>query len=204
MPESLEAGTVRAFVAVELPDAVLAHLEAVQRDLQQALGWVASAVRWVRPEGIHLTLQFLGDVPRAQIPDIEQALREACEGAHPTQLRTAGLGAFPNANRARVLWIGIEGNLQPLFDVERAIGQALSPLGYKPDKPFNPHLTLGRVREHIKPNEAAAIAQVLLLAPAAKRPPTTVAFTADSVSLMQSTLQPGGSVYQQLASIELK
>jgi 2'-5' RNA ligase len=103
-----------------------------------------------------------------------------------------------------VIWIGLEGNLQPLFDLERDIGRALTPLGYKPDKPFSPHLTLGRVREHIKPNEAAAIAQVLLLAPAAKRPPRSVSFTANSISLMQSTLQPGGSVYTQLAEFKFE
>jgi RNA 2',3'-cyclic 3'-phosphodiesterase len=204
MPTQPETGTIRAFVAVELPDDVLAHLGAVQRDLQKELGRVESAVRWVKPEGMHLTLQFLGDVPRAQLPDIEQALREAGAGARPTQVRTAGLGAFPNPNRARVIWIGLEGDLQPLFDVERAIGRALTPLGYRPDKPFKPHLTLGRVREHIRPEEAAALAQVLLLAPASKRPPNSSVFTADAVSLMQSTLQPGGAEYRELARIRIE
>ena len=204
MPTQPETGTIRAFVAVELPDDVLAHLGAVQRDLQKELGRVESAVRWVKPEGMHLTLQFLGDVPRAQLPDIEQALREAGAGARPAQVRTAGLGAFPNPNRARVIWIGLEGDLQPLFDVERAIGRALTPLGYRPDKPFKPHLTLGRVREHIRPEEAAALAQVLLLAPASKRPPNSSVFTADAVSLMQSTLQPGGAEYRELARIRIE
>ena len=200
MPTEPESGTIRAFVAVELPDAVLSHLEAVQRGLKQSLGPAENTVRWVRPEGVHLTLQFLGDIPRKQLPDIERALREACSTARPAEVRTAGIGAFPNPNRPRVLWIGLEGDLQPLFDVERAIGQALSPLGYKPDKPFKPHLTLGRVRDHIRPDEATSIAQAL--ASAAKRPPASVAFTADSVSLMQSTLQPGGSVYREMALVE--
>lgn len=201
-PTQPETGTIRAFVAVELPDEILSHLEAVQRGLKEALGPAAGAVRWVRPEGVHLTLQFLGDVPRTQVPAIEQALRDACAGARPTEVHTAGVGVFPNPNRPRVLWIGLEGDLQPLFDVERAIGRALSPLGYKPDKPFNPHMTLGRVRDHIRPDEAAAIAKAL--ADAAKHPPPPVDFTADSVSLMQSTLQPGGSQYRRLASVEFE
>ena len=202
MPEQSETGAVRAFIAVELPEEVLAHLEAVQRGLKQSLGQAERAIRWVRPEGVHMTLQFLGDVPRAQLPEIERALREACAGARPTQVHTAGVGAFPNPGRPRVLWIGLEGDLQPLFDVERAIGRALTPLGYKPDKPFNPHMTLGRVRDHIHPDEAAAIANTL--AAAAKRPPASVSFTARSVSLMQSTLQPGGSVYSRLAEVEFE
>ncbi len=202
MPAEPENGTIRAFVAVELPEGVLAHLESVQRGLRKGLGSAESAVRWVRPEGIHLTLQFLGNVPRTQVPAIEQALRDACAGARPAQVGTAGVGAFPNPNRPRVVWIGLDGGLQPLFDVERAIGRALTPLGYKPDKPFNPHLTLGRVREHLHPDEVAAIARVL--ADAAKRPPRPVSFTASSISLMQSTLQPGGSVYTQLAEFKFE
>ena len=202
MPTQPETGTIRAFVAVEPPEDVLAHLEAVQRGLRQSLGRAESAVRWTRPEGVHLTLQFLGDVPRTQVPSIEAALRKACEGARTAQVRTAGLGVFPNPNRPRVLWIGLEGDLQPLFDVERAIGKALSPLGYEPDKPFKPHLTLGRVRDHIRPDEAAAIAQTI--AQSAKHPPTAAAFTADSVSLMQSTLQPGGADYRELARIRIE
>jgi 2'-5' RNA ligase len=200
MPTQPETGTVRAFVAVELPEDVLAHLEAVQRGLRQSLGRAESAIRWTRPEGVHLTLQFLGDVPRRQIAGIEAALRKACSGPRPAQVRTAGLGVFPNPNRPRVLWIGLEGDLQPLFDVERAIGNALSPLGYEPDKPFKPHLTLGRVREHARPDEVAAIAETI--AQAAKHPPSAVSFTADVVSLMQSTLQPGGAVYRQLARFD--
>ena len=199
MPTQPETGTIRAFVAVELPDEVRAHLETVQRGLKEVLGQAAGAVRWVRPEGVHLTLQFLGDVPRTQVPAIEQTLRAASTGARATQVCTGGLGAFPNTNRPRVLWIGLDGDLQPLLDVERAIGRALSALGYAPDKPFNPHMTLGRVRDHIRPDDATAIARAL--AAAAKRPPPTVSFTADSVSLMQSTLQPGGSEYRCLARV---
>ena len=202
MPAEPENGTIRAFVAVELPEGVLAHLESVQRGLKKALGSAESAIRWVRPEGIHLTLQFLGNVPRAQVPAVEQALRGACAGARPTQVGTAGVGAFPNPNRPRVVWIGLEGGLQPLFDVERAIGLALTPLGYKPDKPFNPHLTIGRVREHVRSDEVAAIARVL--ADAARRPPRSISFPVGSISLMQSTLQPGGSVYARLAEVEFE
>jgi 2'-5' RNA ligase len=202
MPADPENGTIRTFVAVELPEDVLTHLESVQRGLRKAIGSAESAVRWVSPEAIHLTLQFLGNVPRAQVPAVEQALRDACAGARPTQVGTAGVGAFPNPNRPRVVWIGLEGGLQPLFDVERAIGRALTPLGYKPDKPFNPHLTLGRVREHVRPDEVAAIARVL--ADAAKRPPRQISFRVGAVSLMQSTLQPGGSVYTQLAEFKFE
>jgi 2'-5' RNA ligase len=200
MPTQPETGTMRAFVAVELPAEVRAHLDSVQRELKEVLGPAAAAVRWVRPEGVHLTLQFLGDVPRTQVAAIERALREACAGARPAQVCTAGLGAFPNPSRPRVLWLGLEGDLQPLFDVERAIGRALSELGYKPDKPFNPHMTLGRVRDHIRPDEAAAITRAVT--GAAQRLPPAVRYTADSVSLMQSTLQPGGSEYRSLARVE--
>ena len=96
--------TIRAFIAVELPAQVHALLTTVQEELRESLGRAAGAVRWVRPEGTHLTLQFLGDVPAGSIEPIEQALRVACASASPFTLKVEGLGAFPNPRRPRMPW----------------------------------------------------------------------------------------------------
>src|SRR3712207_5605424 len=95
--------TIRTFVAVELPEEVKQALTSVQEELRARMGRAANGIRWVQPEGIHLTLQFLGDVAEASIPDIVEALRAASTGASPISLELNGLGVFPNLRRPRVL-----------------------------------------------------------------------------------------------------
>ena len=107
---------LRLFVALELPPHVLEALEAVQRDLRVQVP--ERAARWVRPEGIHLTLKFLGDVPAGQVGEIEQGLHAAAKGHAPFELRTEGLGVFPNPKRARVLWVPASRHPAPM----RAVG----------------------------------------------------------------------------------
>jgi 2'-5' RNA ligase len=135
------------------------------------------------------------------VPEISAALSEACEGTGPLNLVVGAIGAFPNIARPRVVWIGLESDIGRLRALALTIGQRLEPLGYKPDKPFQPHITLGRVREAVRPDELRVISQALTAQAARNSPKTT--FTVNAVSLMESHLQPGGSVYTQLASAEL-
>ncbi len=197
MPES----TLRAFVAVELPAEIHNLLETRQNELRGAMERASGGVRWTRAESVHVTLQFLGNVPVGLVPEISAALKEACRGSGPLNLVVGGIGAFPGIGRPRVVWIGLEGDTGRLRALATAIGQRLEPLGYKPDKPFEPHITLGRVRDTVRPDELRAISQALT-AQAARNPPKT-SFTVKSVSLMESHLQPGGSVYTRLASAEI-
>jgi 2'-5' RNA ligase len=149
---------------------------------------------------VHVTLQFLGDVPSSMVGQIGSAIQGACAGAKPLHVALNGIGAFPNLARPRVLWIGLEGDIGKLSSLAAGIAERLKPLGYKPDKPFQPHITLGRVRETVRPEELRAISQAL---PTQARRPTTTSFTVGSISLMQSHVQPGGSVYTQLANVKL-
>src|SRR5438094_9477981 len=97
--------TIRAFIAIELPPAVKALLTTIQEELRETMGRTAGAVKWVRPEGIHLTLQFLGDVSDRQVSEIEQAIERACADMSPFSLNLDKLGVFPNLRRPRVLWV---------------------------------------------------------------------------------------------------
>jgi RNA 2',3'-cyclic 3'-phosphodiesterase len=196
MPEP----TLRAFVAVELPAEIHDLLETRQNELRGAMGHASGGVRWARAEGVHVTLQFLGNVPASLVPEISAALKEACEGTSPLNLVVGGIGAFPNMGRPRILWIGLEGDTGRLRALASGIGQRLETLGYKPDKPFEPHITLGRVRETVRPDELRAISQGLVAQ--ATQHSLKTSFTIRSVSLMRSHLQPGGSVYTQLATVE--
>jgi 2'-5' RNA ligase len=196
--------TIRTFVAVELPEDVKQALTSAQEELRAHMGRSANAIRWARPEGIHLTLQFLGDVAEASIPDILKALQAASIGSRHVSLELGGLGVFPNLRRPRVLWAGLDGTQQAMKDLHmlhRAIAEGLTPLGFKADKSFDPHLTLGRVRDTVRPGELAAISDVI--SSHANRLVPRLPFQVDAISLMKSDLQPGGSIYTRLAHMEL-
>ena len=176
--------TLRLFVALELPAPILAALEDVQRTLRDQMP--ARAVRWVRGEGIHLTLKFLGETPASQRDGIAAALETACAGQRPLALRAAGLGCFPTTARPRVVWVGLAGDLDRLADLQGAVEAALEPLGFPAEgRPFNPHLTLGRLKD-ASSAEIKAVGGVVEAAP----PETIAAWTADAVCLMRASCVP--------------
>ncbi len=194
----LMAESLRLFVALELPAPVLRALEAVQERLRADAA--SRAVRWTRPEGIHLTLKFLGDTPADDRDAIAAALREAVRGHAPLTLRAEGLGCFPNPGRPRVVWVGLTGDLAPLEALQRSVEAALEPLGFPAERRgFSPHLTLGRARREAATAEVKALGRLI----AATAVGEIGAWTADSVSLMRSELRPDGARYTCLASVPL-
>lgn len=137
---------MRAFIAIPLPDAVLIALARWQESLRSASDSSpkdASIVKWVRPEGIHLTLKFLGEINAAKVEQVITALTPV--GNFPAlTLEVKGLGCFPNCERPRVLWAGVIAP-RALPDFAAKIESALSGLGFPAEKrSFSPHLTLAR------------------------------------------------------------
>lgn len=176
--------TRRLFVALAVPPDVRAALAALRDDLDGA--------RWTRPEQLHLTLRFLGDVPAEQVPEFEAGLR-AVE-APPLDLRLAGLTVFPNRRRPRVLVVRIERE-EALGRLQHAIEQTVQALGIEPEpRPFRPHVTLARLRQ---PDARAVHAYLQRHAGLA------ATFTADHFALYASTLRPDGAVHQRLATFPL-
>ena len=136
--------SLRTFVAVEMAAAVRDAAVAVIDDLRKA----EADVKWVARENMHLTLQFLGQVPADTINDVCHAVTEAVAGAEPLELEIRGLGAFPNARRPRTIWLGVAAGREELAAVQKRAQKALKKLGFKPeDRAFSPHLTIGRVRQ---------------------------------------------------------
>lgn len=192
MPEML-----RLFVALELPRPVLDALEAQQARLQEDAA--GRAVRWVRPEGIHLTLKFLGELPASRQADIIRAVEAAADGHGPLVLEAAGLGCFPNASRPRVVWAGLAGDLAGLEALQGSVERALGPLGFPPEKRgFSPHLTLGRVRREASPSEARALGGLVTRCAADLGEAPLARWTAESVSLVRSELDRAGARYTRL------
>lgn len=190
--------TLRLFVALELPPDVLRALVAVQRDLRTQ--FPGRAARWVRPEGIHLTLKFLGDVPSDQVADLGSALRAAAEGRAPFDLQAGGVGVYPNPKRARVVWAGVSGDLDALRNLKTAVEEHIAPLGYPTEtRRFSPHLTLARASRRATNAEKEALGALVESSDVGH----LASWKAESVYLIRSQLKPGGAIYTPLAEAGL-
>jgi 2'-5' RNA ligase len=184
---------IRCFVALNLSPEVKAHLAELQAQLKQA----KADVSWVKPENIHLTLKFLGEVEEERIPAIKCAIQEGLEGEGRLLLTLAGLGTFPHPRSPRVIWVGIEGEKERLSHLQERMEQAMEKVGFpREGRPFSPHLTLGRVRS------ARGLSDLLdLLGRQAGSGFGTI--EAQSIELMQSQLHPAGAIYSILESFPL-
>lgn len=187
----------RLFIALEPPPTVRRRLVAIQAEMKRLAGRNADDVRWVGPDNLHLTLQFLGAVPEARVDDVKAAIATVAKGAEVLHLELRGAGAFPHGRKPRVLWAGLSGDVGRLAALATDIGGALAPLGFPPEtRPFSPHITLGRSRDpRGAPRLAAAVAGTSDASGASWR--------ATEVELVQSHLSPAGSRYETIARAAL-
>lgn len=189
-----EQERLRLFVAAELPGAVRDALARIQHDLQAG---GAAGLRWVRPEGIHITLKFLGEVAPGRLPAITAGLAQAVPAPLAIALRPESVGSFGGRTGLRVVWVGLTGDLAGLAAVAKAVEAAMSKLGFEAERrPFAPHLTLARVRDDATPQQRARLSGLL----ERYQPPELPVFTVERISLMRSRIGPGGAVYNSLAT----
>ncbi len=185
---------MRAFIAIEVPEAIKEGMTRVRDQLRSA----AVEASWSRPEGVHLTLKFLGEVGEDRTPEIMRALTLALEGMERFRLSIQGVGAFPNPASARVVWLGIAGEVERLVALQSAVERALVDMGMEPDdRPYTPHLTLGRVKRIRR--RAQWLKELETIKDAA-----LPGFDVASVSLVKSELRQTGAVYSQLGTVALK
>jgi 2'-5' RNA ligase len=190
--------TIRAFIAVPLPNPLLDRLSALQRQLESQIP--SRSVRWVRAEGIHLTLKFLGDTPTEKLPDIKRALAAVARHAPVCTFTVGELGCFPNPHRPRVVWVGVQEPAGRLAALQDAIEEVMAPLGYPPEgRGFTPHLTLGRVRPGARRNDVARVGEVVT--GTTGEPLAEV--SADHFALIRSVLKPTGAEYATLEEFPL-
>ena len=196
-PRASSNARIRAFIAIELSDDAKRALTAL---IQSLRGRRIDGLRLVRPEGIHLTLKFLGDIDASRVPRIADALAVVSARHTPFRLTLAEPGFFPNADRARVLWIGVGGDMHQLRQLQRDVDETLAALGFAAEKrPFNPHLTIARMRDSAARADRRRAADAIAAYPL----PDGIAISANAVSLMQSELRPGGAVYTRIAHAPL-
>jgi 2'-5' RNA ligase len=190
---------VRVFIAIELDETINAALSDLQEQLKAKVP--RGSVRWVRPEGIHLTLKFLGDVPVNRIEEIERALTRACAGSPAFSFSVGRLGCFPNPRRPRVVWVGVQEQSGTLERLQKAIEKGMEKLGFAPEgRKFDAHLTLGRTQRRASSGDVRRLGQLV--------EETDIGelgrMEARAVSLMKSDLKPTGAVYTRLAAVRLE
>jgi len=179
---------IRSFIAIELPETVRRRLEALTLELKKA----EAAVGWVRPESIHLTLKFLGNVSPEVIERIKPVLAEIALRSRVFQVQAAGCGAFPNTKQPRIIWVGLRGDSEAISRLQKEVESAMVPFGFEPEgRPFRPHLTIGRVKGR---QRLQSLQQILL----ARQEFTAEPFDVTELVLYKSELRPDGARYTPL------
>lgn len=188
---------VRLFIAVTLDEAALEACGRETQRLEAALGKLAKAVRFPRPEGLHFTLKFLGWTPEELVPALHQGLTRAAAPLTPFELVLEGLEAFPSVRRPRVVYLNVSEGGAELSRLAERVETEIAPLGFPAEKRgFTPHVTLARVKD---PKLASRVGESV-----AAVPPLRVAnLQVAKVSLMRSELSPGGSKYTEIEGFPL-
>ena len=180
---------MRCFIAVNVDNPLVSSFI-------DELSEVGAALRVVKPENLHLTFKFLGEVPDDSIDGILKAMDGSLSGVGPFEASLYGTGAFPSQNYMRVVWVGIDENRERLIEMQRAIDENLVPLGFSREKRFHPHLTLGRIKSQkgkgqlkafLSKNQERSFGKLIV----------------DSVHLKKSVLTPQGPIYSTLGETKL-
>ena len=185
---------IRSFLAFELPP----QIRQVLMDVYGNVKKTSLDVRWVRPEGIHLTVIFMGDVREEDISPMGELIGETCPKYGPFTMALKGMGCFPNSRKPRVLWLGVEGTLERMSRFRDEIQRDLIPFGIQEEKrDFRPHLTLGRFKK--PPKTAGELEKLLSDYRGLTSPPCSL----NELILFKSDLRPGGAVYTKMRSWHL-
>jgi len=184
---------IRTFIAIALPADIRGLITRFQETARSAGG----DVKWVRPESLHITLKFLGDVPKERIETVCEAVRLSATGIPPFSISMEGAGAFPNEKKPRVLWVGISEGRDRLIDLAGRLETEMAKIGFeKEERAYSAHLTMGRVRSSA--GIGAVIERMRTAGFAGGR------FEAGEVVVMKSDLEKSGAVYTALGTIKLQ
>ncbi len=182
---------LRIFIAIEIPAEIKNAIAIQTSSLRQRAG---NLVRWVTPENTHLTIKFLGDIKPEGLEPLAQAIQAVCRQQAAFEINVSGSGCFPNLRQPRIIWVGL--NAPPdLGLLHGQIEAAMLPLGHAVEaRSFSAHLTIGRVREPLKPADLALLRSAL----AEQNSGELGTFSVCSLTLFKSELRPGGPLYTPL------
>jgi 2'-5' RNA ligase len=184
--------TIRTFIAIELPEEIRQSLQSTILRYQGLLpsGWV----KWVATKNLHLTLKFLGDTPLDMISSIQDQLDSLTASIAAFNFMAAAAGMFPSARKPRVIWVGLD-HKADLAMLSKGLDDALEPLKIaREDRPFSPHLTVGRVYQGLADDQLLKLGEIVLR----NQPGEIGNVMVDHISLIKSDLLPSGPVYTVL------
>jgi RNA 2',3'-cyclic 3'-phosphodiesterase len=185
---------IRAFIAITPP----ATLQQTMAEVRQVFERLSLPWRWVRPDHIHLTLRFLGNVPDESVTSLFQAMEQATQGQTAFPLRARALGCFPHPARPRVLWVGLDDPSQALGRLNERLMAALAPLGFpSEDRPFHPHLTLARAQNRMPSSQLFPVLKTYQNMDFGE-------LLVTQLHLVQSHLKRGGALHTILRSMTLQ
>ena len=184
---------MQCFIAISLPEELKAKISGIQEKLKAA----GADVSWTRPEGMHLTLKFFGEIEDKRIPKIEKALDAVVNGIPTFTLSVSGMGTFPDMRRPRVIWIGLKEDGGNLLRLQKGVEEDLKKTGFpSEDRRFTPHITLGRIRSNKNTDKLLRLIEE-------EKVEELGSFDVSEVHLIKSELKPAGAEYTELYSIIL-
>jgi 2'-5' RNA ligase len=188
---------IRSFIAIELPAELKQALAQLEAQLQAGN---QSWIKWVKPDSIHLTLKFLGNIASDTTAAVTGAIKASARDLKPFRLKVKELGGFPNLKRVKVAWVGISGEVDNLSQLQKRLETNLTPLGFAPEsRSFTPHLTLARLSERASPNERQSFGKLI-----ASTRFEAIDIKVKDISLMRSQLTRAGAIYTRISLVGLK
>ncbi len=190
------ARTTRTFIAVPLSETSVNKVARLQSNLSNSI----SCIRWVEPKSLHLTLAFLGDVPDTDLHEICGKVKDSVGLLRGFSLDIVGLGTFPDPAKPRVLWAGLQGDIDALKSLHKAVIVGSTDAGYRPeDERFSPHITLGRIKQGRGPSPVDLTGVV-------SRHKLWQAGVLDVAAVItySSSLTPDGPIYDPLGTARLR
>jgi len=188
---------IRSFIAIELPEDIRHQIKLIQDKFKLV---DPSSSKWVDPDKIHLTLKFLGNITASQINTINNSVAETLTGKNKFRLILGNPGAFPDKKRVRILWVGVDGDLQPLNVIQQELDTNLEPSGFEAEKrSFRPHLTLARIYDNVSIERRQALGNLCDSIISDNKS----SFEVSAIVLFKSELTRSGPMYTKLNSFVL-
>jgi RNA 2',3'-cyclic 3'-phosphodiesterase len=186
--------TIRTFIAISLPEHIIEEIGKMQKKVRKS----GFKMRWVKPENIHITLKFLGDIHSQMIQPIVNCMDRCGKEHHFVQLFSKGIGVFPGLKRPRILWAGIDGETDALRAIQEQLDEYLRVTGLpKENRPFKGHLTIGRFKGRADSKKLLSVIKEFSVF-------ETKSFSAETLSLYKSDLTPSGAIYTRIAAAPLQ
>ena len=190
-PESMH--TRRLFIAIALSETAIEEIGSFINSMPTMAG---NNVRWTPRENVHLTLLFVGDTAVHRIQRVQEQISEAAAHSSPFTLRLSEPGAFPSLHAPRILWVGLQGEVHKLMQLQGRIEGAMRTIHFEPERrPFTPHISVGRAVRDIESQYAGDVGFSWRRSPVPKERAT---IQVSEIQLIRSRLQTGGAFYEKV------